>query len=131
MALTLTHIWFLVEDMTRAKSFYQNTLGLEIENDFGVYVELKANEHFSLALFERAAMQAGEPEIAISPAGGQHATLEFEVENVDAFYETLRAKDVQFASEPKDHPEWGLRTAFLHDPDSNLLCLYNRIAMEE
>lgn len=131
MTLSLNYIWLLVEDMARAKNFYLNTLGLEIENDFGVYVELKTNERFSLALFTRAAMQMGEPDIAISPVGGQHASLEFLVENVDAFCETLRSKDVQFASEPKDHPEWGLRTAFLHDPDGNLLCLYNRIPMDE
>jgi len=131
MTLSLTGIWLLVEDMARAKSFYLNMLGLEIENDLGAYVELKAHEHVLFALFERAAMQAGEPGIAISPVGGQHATIEFEVENVDTLYETLRLKNVQFASEPKDHPEWGLRTAFLHDLDGNLLCLYHRIPWEE
>lgn len=131
MALTLTGIWLLVEDMTRAKNFYQDVLGLEIESDLGAYVELKAHEHVLFALFERAAMQAGEPGIAISPVAGQHAAIEFEVENVDTFYESLRSKGVQFADEPRDHPEWGLRTAFLYDPDGNLFCLYNRIPWEE
>jgi lactoylglutathione lyase len=131
MALTLTGTWIFVEDMAQAKHFYQNALGLEIEGDFGVYVELKAHEHVLFALFERAAMQAGEPGIAISPVGGQRTAIEFEVENVDAFYETLRSKDVQIASEPKDHPEWGLRTLFLRDPDGNLLCVYHRIPMVE
>jgi catechol 2,3-dioxygenase-like lactoylglutathione lyase family enzyme len=121
----------LVEDMARAKHFYQNALGLEIEGDFGVYVELKAREHVLFALFERAAMQAGEPGIAINPVGGQRTAIEFEVENVDTFYETLHSKDVQIASEPKDHPEWGLRTLFLRDPDGNLLCVYHRIPMAE
>lgn len=131
MALTLTGTWILVEDMARAKNFYQNALGLEIEGDFGVYVELKAHKQFLFALFERTAMQTGEPEIAINMVAGQRSVIEFEVENVDAFYETLRSKDAQVASEPKDHPEWGLRTLFLHDPDGNLLCLYHRIPMAE
>lgn len=131
MALTLTGTWILVEDMARAKHFYQNALGLEIENDLGAYVELKAHEQVLFALFERTAMQAGEPGIAINPVAGQRTAIEFEVENVDTLCETLRSKGVQFASEPKDHPEWGLRTAFLYDPDGNLFCLYHRIPWEE
>jgi catechol 2,3-dioxygenase-like lactoylglutathione lyase family enzyme len=131
MALELTHIWLLVENMHRALSFYHHTLGLEVGSTLGEYVELKANEHFVLALFERVAMQAGEPRIAINPVSGQHATFAFEVESLDEFCEGLRGKGVEFVSGETDHPEWGLRTAFLYDPDGNLLCLYGRIPTRE
>jgi catechol 2,3-dioxygenase-like lactoylglutathione lyase family enzyme len=135
MALALTHIWVLVDDMPRALSFYRDMLGLEVASDLGVYVELNANEHanqqFLLALFERGAMQAGEPAIALSPVSGQHATLAFEVDSLDAFCAGLRAKGVAFASAEANHPEWGLRTVFLQDPDGNLLCLYSGIPAAE
>ncbi|HEY7780169.1 MAG TPA: VOC family protein, partial [Ktedonobacterales bacterium] len=60
MALTLTHIWLLVEDMPRALGFYRDTLGLGIASDLGDFVELNANEHVLLSLFTRAAMGKGE-----------------------------------------------------------------------
>lgn len=125
--LELTHIWLLVEDMPRALGFYRDTLGIDVLHDLGEFVELKANSHFQLSLFTRAAMRIGEPEIAIGPVGGQHATLAFEVDALDEYCARLRAQGVEFVSGEANHPEWGLRTAFLRDPDGNLLCLYGGI----
>lgn len=99
--------------------------------DLGGFVELNANEHFLLSLFLRSAMLGSEPGIALSPVAGQHAALVFEATGLDAYCADLRAKGVQFASAEADHPEWGLRTAFLRDPDGNLLCLYEGLATEE
>lgn len=127
MKPTLTHIWLLVEDMPRAKSFYQEMLGLQVVSDLGVFVELNANEHMLLALFTRAAMHESEPNLAIGPVSGQHAALALEVPDLDAYCEQLRAKGAAFASPETNHPEWGLRTAFLADPDNNLLCVYSGI----
>ncbi len=128
--MELTHIWLLVEEMPRALGFYRDTLGLTVAADLGGFVELNANEHFLLSLFERGAMQESEPGIPISPVAGQHAALVFEVKGLDAYCADLRAKGVEIASGETDHPEWGLRTAFLRDPDGNLLCLYESLAEE-
>jgi catechol 2,3-dioxygenase-like lactoylglutathione lyase family enzyme len=130
MALALTHIWLLVENMQLALSFYHDTLGLEVLNNLGEYVELEVNEQFILSLFERSALEDGEPGIAINPVRGQRATLAFEVEPLDEFCDSLHAKGVEFASKEASHREWGLRTVFLHDPDSNLLCLYESISTQ-
>jgi catechol 2,3-dioxygenase-like lactoylglutathione lyase family enzyme len=70
LAIELTHIWLLVEDMPRALRFYRDTLGLTVAADLGGFVELNANEHFLLSLFERGGMQESEPGIPISPVGG-------------------------------------------------------------
>jgi catechol 2,3-dioxygenase-like lactoylglutathione lyase family enzyme len=127
MKPALTHIWLLVDDMPRAVQFYREALGLEVTSDLGQYVELNASEQFELALFTHAAMRAGEPDIAITPAAGQRAVLSFEVGAVDEWADALRAKGVSLTSEPANHPEWGLRTIFLQDPDGNLICLYSGI----
>src|SRR6266852_1899666 len=37
MALELTHIWLLVDDMPRALGFYRDTLGLEVVSDLGAF----------------------------------------------------------------------------------------------
>src|SRR5215471_11790829 len=107
MAMELTHIWLLVEDMPRALGFYRDTLGLTVAADLGGFVELNANEHFLLSLFLRSAMQESEPGIAISPVAGQHAALVFEVAGLDTYCVGLRARGVEFASAEADHPEWG------------------------
>jgi catechol 2,3-dioxygenase-like lactoylglutathione lyase family enzyme len=125
----LTHIWLLVENIPAALTFYHETLGFPIASNLGQFVELDASENFLLALFERRAMQESEPGISVRPpeAEGQHAVLAFEMESLDQFCEGLHAKGVQFAAGLTNHPEWGLRTAFLYDPDGNLLCLYGPI----
>lgn len=127
MTVEMTHIWLLVEEMPRALRFYRDTLGIDVLHDLGEFVELQASPHFQLSLFTRTAMQQGEPAIAIGPVGGQHATLAFECEALDTYCEHLRAHGVVFVSDETNHPEWGLRTAFLRDPDGNLLCLYGGI----
>ncbi|HEX3270570.1 MAG TPA: VOC family protein [Ktedonobacterales bacterium] len=124
-------MWLLVEDMPRALGFYRDTLGLTVAADLGGFVELTANERFLLSLFLRGAMGESEPGIALSPVAGQHAALVFAVQSLDAYCADLRAKGMEFASAEADHPEWGLRTAFLRDPDGNLLCLYEGLATEE
>jgi len=128
--MELTHVWLLVEDMPRALSFYRDTLGLPVAADLGGFVELSANERFLLSLFLRSGMQESEPKIPISPVAGQHAALVFEINGLDTYCAGLRAKGVEFASAETDHPEWGLRTAFLRDPDGNLLCLYEGLTAE-
>ncbi len=125
--MELTHIWLLVEELPRALGFYRDTLGLDVLNDLGEFVELKANENFQLSLFTRNAMRLSEPEIAIGPVSGQHATLAFAVDALDDYCAGLRARGVSFVSDEANHPEWGLRTVFLLDPDGNLLCLYGGI----
>ncbi len=129
MAIELTHTWLLVEDMPRALSFYHDTLGLPVISDLGQYVELRvqAGDGFLLSLFERRAMREGEPGITINPVSGQHAVIVFTVEALDDYCAGLRAKGVVFESELTNHAEWGIRTAFLRDPDGNLLCLHSGI----
>jgi catechol 2,3-dioxygenase-like lactoylglutathione lyase family enzyme len=117
--------------MPRAVAFYRDTLGLAVTSDLGQYVELSMNDQFALALFERGAMAEGEPGLALSPASGQRANLAFEVAALDDLCAGLRAKGVAFAAGATNHQDWGLRTAFLQDPDGNLLCLYGGIPVED
>lgn len=124
MTTALTHICLLVEDVQRALHFYQDTLGLEVLNNYGVYVELRANENLSLALFARQSMQEVLPSVQISQVSGHRAYIEFHIDKLDDFCNTLRSKGVQFVSELTDRPDWGIRTTYLTDPDGNLVELY-------
>ena len=125
MVPTFTHLWLFVEDMARARTFYEGTV---VVSDFGEFVELNANEHVMLSLYTRSAMTTSEPALATTPVGGHRSTIVLQVEAIDAYCATLRDKGVVFLIDETDHPEWGLRTAFLADPDGNLLCLYSGLA---
>ena len=128
MATELTHIWLLVEDMPRARAFYRDTLGIELLNDLGEYVEFKPSPSFYLALFTRNAFELGEPAIPVAPASGQRAVLALQVDALDAFYVRLREQGADIVSTQTNHAEWGLRTVFLRDPDGNLICLYTDVS---
>ena len=59
-----------------------------------------------------------------SIAGSQDAVVYFEVEDVDAVVADLKAKGVDFESEPTDQ-EWLWREAYFRDPAGNRLCLFH------
>ncbi|HXG23185.1 MAG TPA: VOC family protein, partial [Chthonomonadales bacterium] len=59
-----------------------------------------------------------DPSLAQNPPGIDH--ISFAVEDVDAIYNDLKAKGVQFQGEPADQ-EWGARLVGLKDPDGNNL----------
>lgn len=48
----------------------------------------------------------------------------FECDDVDARYEALRAKGVEFLNAPRDEV-WGWREARFKDPSGNELCLFH------
>jgi catechol 2,3-dioxygenase-like lactoylglutathione lyase family enzyme len=50
--------------------------------------------------------------------------LVFKVDSVDATYDSLRLKGIEFVNTPTDRPDWGIRTAHFRDPDGNLLEIY-------
>ena len=128
MTLELTHIWLLVDNISLVRDFYRDSLGIPVLNDLGEFVEFAANSQFQLSLFTRDAFHAGEPKIALNPIGGQRAVLAFAVHSLDEYCGELRAHGIDFVSGETNHPEWGLRTAFLHDPDGNLVCLYEDVS---
>jgi catechol 2,3-dioxygenase-like lactoylglutathione lyase family enzyme len=127
MTNTMTHISLLVEDVQDALHFYQDNLGLEVIENLGNYATLKANENLKLSFFPRIAMQEALPSVQLSPVHGYRTVLEFFVEELDSVCMTLQAKGIQFVSEPTDHPDWGIRTAYFIDPDGNLVELFRNL----
>jgi predicted enzyme related to lactoylglutathione lyase len=43
------------------------------------------------------------------------------VDDVDRTTEQLKSRGAQIVVEPMSHPEWGIRTLHLRDPDGNLI----------
>jgi uncharacterized glyoxalase superfamily protein PhnB len=62
-------------------------------------------------------------------AGAGNITLGFEVQDVDAEYDRLRALAVEVVKPPASYP-WGSRSVWFRDPDGNIVDFFARLAKE-
>jgi catechol 2,3-dioxygenase-like lactoylglutathione lyase family enzyme len=106
---------FLTQDIARAKHFYSEVLGLELETEGESDMEFRAGQ-VTLDIFDPSSI--GQP-FAPSPAG-----LALRVVDVDAARAELEAKGVVFDG---DTIVTGVcRQAWFKDPDGNALMLHRR-----
>jgi catechol 2,3-dioxygenase-like lactoylglutathione lyase family enzyme len=110
---------FLTQDMERAKRFYTEVLGLDVESEDenGNDMELTAGQ-VTLDIFDPGSI--GQPFVP-SPAG-----LALRVPDVAAARAELEAKGVEFDGESVDTGVCHM--AFFKDPDGNALMLHRRYA---
>lgn len=110
----------VVEDLDRAVAFYVDLLGLELNHRSGPYAQLRTGVT-RLALYERAAMAEtlGLP-LEVPGENAPAFELGFFVANVDNAYAELVISGVKPVTPPADRP-WGQRTAYVRDPDGNLI----------
>ncbi|MCI0355447.1 MAG: VOC family protein [Acidobacteria bacterium] len=102
-----------VQDQGRALEFYTNKLGLKVFTDQPMgnsrWIELQVpGGETMLVLFQQLNHQPGETPAAV-----------FIADNVEATYEQLKAKGVEFTQPPKKE-RWG-EHAILKDSEGNLI----------
>jgi len=106
---------FLTRDIGRAKRFYTEVLGLEVETEGESDLELRCGQ-VTLDIFDPSSI--GQP-FAPSPAG-----LALRVPDVDAARAELEADGVEFDGETI---QTGVcKQAWFKDPDGNALMLHRR-----
>jgi catechol 2,3-dioxygenase-like lactoylglutathione lyase family enzyme len=103
------------QDMERAKRFYGETLGLEMESEGDSDTEFRCGQ-VTLDVFDPSSIGQ---EFAPSPAG-----LALRVHDVDEVRAELEAKGVEFDGETLQTEV--CRMAFFKDPDGNILLLHRR-----
>jgi catechol 2,3-dioxygenase-like lactoylglutathione lyase family enzyme len=106
---------FLTQDIKRAKQFYEETLGLELETEGESDMEFRAGQ-VTLDIFDPASIGQ---EFAPSPAG-----LALRVPDVEAARAELEAKGVVFDGETITTSV--CKQAWFKDPDGNALMLHRR-----
>lgn len=97
--------------------FYTQVLGVKVEGD-DEHVELQTEEA-SIAIFSVNGMERMAPH-SMQGTGSGTITLGFEVDDVDAEYERLKAFGVEWVMLPTTHP-WGCRSFWFRDPDGNIV----------
>jgi catechol 2,3-dioxygenase-like lactoylglutathione lyase family enzyme len=107
----------ITKNVTALSKFYSNILGIEGEGDH-THMEFKT-EGGGLAIFSVEGMEEMAPK-SMGGAGYGSFTITFEVKDVDAEYERIKALGVEFLKLPTTHP-WGCRSFWFRDLDRNIV----------
>lgn len=114
----------LVANFRACFRFYRDVMGFQV--GFGTEDDTYAD--FSLgavniSLFDQREMSetVGTTGLPAQVAAQDKVCLVFAVESVDDACQRLQALGIPLAVPPTDHPDWGIRTAHLRDPDGNLI----------
>ncbi len=47
--------------------------------------------------------------------------------DLEEVYQQLRHREIQFTTQPLSNPSYGIKTAYLRDPDGNLIGLFQQM----
>jgi lactoylglutathione lyase len=109
-----------VQDLVKCMTFYRDILGFQVrESDPDSVGFSLGGQYFLLLEVSAAAHLISDEALELKIEGGPRGLLAAGVEDVDAAYETLKAKGVTFLRPPTNQ-SWGLRTAHFADPEGNL-----------
>ena len=95
------------QDLEETRHFYAHILGLPLVRDQGTCLIFRATEGAFIGFCEHI-----EP---ILP--GRKVILTLVSEDVDGWYETLKARGARLVDPPKKHPKFQIYHFFLIDPD--------------
>lgn len=114
----------LVSNFNACFLFYRDILGFQVEfgTENGTYADFTLGT-VNISLFNKREMSEvlGTSHLPAQVNSQDKVCLVFAVDNVDAICQQLKTRGIQLAAEPTDHPDWGIRTAHLRDPDGNLI----------
>ena len=117
----------LVSEFDACVDFYHKTLGFELlyqDND-GEEADLKMGST-RLNLIRRESMSniVGTPQDLDNDNLTDNIALIFTTIDLDETCRKLEANNVKFISKPVYRPQWGIKTIYLRDPDTNLIGIY-------
>lgn len=125
--MKIDHVRLLVVNFAECFRFYRDVIGLTVkwgnEADSYASFSVPGEEIPNIALFDRQSM-ADALEIGNIPsevASQDRSMLIVGVDDVDGTVARLKSMGVQFVLGPQDFPDWGMRSAYLRDPDGNLI----------
>ena len=126
--MKLSDVRLLVKDFNKSLEFYTQKMGFERLFNTDGFEGFKVSDNIApyLAIFESDYMAAVVGNMSQQqPTTDYREKLEiaFSVRNVDASYNALKEKDVEFINEPFDWECAGIRCVHFRDPDGNLLSL--------
>jgi len=127
MKVSSSYTRLLVSDLEACLQFYKNAIEFQvtIEDLKSGYIEF-APPNMRLALFRRQEMaeMIGTADKPLDAECQDRVVLNFIVSDLDEAYHQLRHKGIKFTTEPLSNPYYGIKTAYLRDPDGTLIGLF-------
>ena len=128
----MSHFRLLVANFAHTFRFYREVVGLPTTyppDAAGPYAEFALGGDRYLGLFDRAQQleALGQPTDS-TRASDDHAVLCIAVEDVDDEVRRLRGLGIELVAPPLDHEPWGMRTAYVRDPEGNLVEFYGPLS---
>jgi catechol 2,3-dioxygenase-like lactoylglutathione lyase family enzyme len=109
----LSHLFVHVAELEPIRAFYVDGLGLDLANDGSGYLRLGTSDDFHIGL-----------EVVPGLSQPNEMELVIHVPDVDAAYQLLTARGIQFDAPPADMP-WGNRQAWTRDPVGTRISIYS------
>jgi lactoylglutathione lyase len=134
--MRIDHVRLLVVNFVECFRFYRDIIGLNVlwgdEDDSYASFAEQGNKLPTLALFRRQAMAdvLGTSHLPGESPSQDRSMLIIEVKDMDAVVQQFKSQGVRFVLEPQNFPAWGMRGAYLRDPDGNLIELTSYLAPE-
>lgn len=115
-AMGIFAVTIFVEDLAKAKDFYQRVFDLPVEFEDENSAVFKFGATMVNLLKTPAVNELIEPAAMASAAAGARLVFTIAVDDVDAMCAQLAARGVSLLNGPMERP-WGIRTASFQDPD--------------
>lgn len=134
MTLRPHHIGISVANLDRSLDWYNMNFGFTERSrtvlDSGLKIVYITNGLFEIEVFEQpnsAPIPTIDTEVGSSFAVQGYKHFAFEVDDVDAYWQTLVDKGLDQVSEPQTNEDLGVRYCFIRDPDGILLEFLTRV----
>ena len=130
MKVSSAYTRLLVQDLKACFLFYRDVMEFDVkaeELEDG-YAEFKVGD-MKLSLFRRQEMAQliGNHHKPNSIECQDNVAIIFTVHDVEEEYVKLTHKGVHFTTGPMNNPYYGIKTAYLRDPDGTLIGLYQML----
>lgn len=123
--MKLENVRLLVNRFDECFRFYTAIMGFKATwgQEGHDYASFKVDGKVSLALFKRHLMaeDIGTRKLPEEAVSQDRLALVFNTKNLDVTVKELGGRGAHFINTARDHPEWGIRSAYLRDPDGNLI----------
>src|SRR5690349_4267466 len=114
VGLHLHQVLLQVKNVDKSREFYTKTLGFKLLYDYSPeYLAVQTPNKLQIGFHPSKNRRAGGK---TQPTG-----IEFQVDDVDSWYQRLKKRGVKFVEKPRD--AWGEREARFQDPDGYRLAI--------
>lgn len=121
----IDYLILLCRDLPAAREFYLNVLGLRLVEDHPSWVRFDLGHTF-LTLRPRGRWLSWDDGDVPERSASVQLAFRVTYDEVDRWYERLRRRRVEVVEQPVDQ-DFGHRTLFLRDPDSNVIEIFAEI----